>query len=196
MTMPSTTTHANHSRPTTTVVRSRLRSATEEPPTDDCMPPPNMSERPPPLPLCISTSSIISRLKTIRAIENPKTTAGPTLSDSDDDGGTATAVPPQGYDVSPLPHTPSSCHWSRKRTILTTSSASSEAPPTRAPSMSAWAMISATLPDFTEPPYWMRTLSASSWVYSSASLPRMAAQTSWASSEPQTLPVPMAHTGS
>ncbi len=62
--------------------------------------------------------------------------------------------------------------------------------------MSACAMISATLPDFTEPPYWMRTLSASSWVYSSASLPRIAAHTSWASSAPQTLPVPMAHTGS
>src|SRR4051794_34605316 len=81
--MPSTIMHANQSRPTTTVIRSRLRSATEEPPTEDCMPPPNMSERPPPLPLCISTSSIISRLKTIRAIENPKTTAGPTSSDSD-----------------------------------------------------------------------------------------------------------------
>ncbi|GAA2430022.1 hypothetical protein GCM10010273_01520 [Streptomyces lavendulocolor] len=41
------------------------------------MPPPNMSERPPPFPLCISTSSISSALKTMRAIENPITTAGP-----------------------------------------------------------------------------------------------------------------------
>src|SRR4051812_8652204 len=130
MMMPSTTMHTNHSRPITTVMRSRFRSATEEPPTDDCMPPPNMSERPPPFPLCISTSSISSRLKTIRAIENPKTTAGPTLSDSDERRGHShRAVPPQGYDVSPLPHTPSSCHWSRKRTILTNSSESSEAPP-------------------------------------------------------------------
>lgn len=71
-----------------------------------------------------------------------------------------------------------------------------EAPPTRAPSMSGFAMISATLPDFTEPPYWMRTWSATSWEYSSASRARIAAQTSWASSEPQTLPVPMAQTGS
>ena len=34
------------------------------------------------------------------------------------------------------------------------------APPTRAPSTSGLAMIDATLPDFTEPPYWIRTLSA------------------------------------
>src|SRR6478735_2311881 len=73
--------HANQHRPTTTVIRSRFRSATEEPPTDDCMPPPNMSERPPPFPLCISTSSISRPLKTIRAIENPITTAGPTSSE-------------------------------------------------------------------------------------------------------------------
>src|SRR5690606_22669690 len=92
---PSVTMHANHSRPTTTVIRSRLRSATEEPPTEDCMPPPNMSERPPPFPLCISTSSISSRLKTIRAIENPKTTAGPTSSDSDGRRGPAGSAGPR-----------------------------------------------------------------------------------------------------
>src|ERR1044071_6283528 len=103
---PSTMMHANHSRPTTMVIRSRLRSATEEPPTEDCIPPPNMSDRPPPLPLCMSTSSIIRPLKTIRAIENPITTAGPTSSDLDGrQGHSLRAVPPQGYDGSRLPHT-------------------------------------------------------------------------------------------
>ncbi|CAK7285565.1 hypothetical protein SGPA1_31438 [Streptomyces misionensis JCM 4497] len=112
--MPRTTMHASHSTPITTVIRSRLRSATEEPPTEDCMPPPNMSERPPPFPLCISTSSISSRLKTIRAIENPKTTAGPTSSESDGRRGHGTrAVPPQEYDVSRLPPT----HERRHRTV-------------------------------------------------------------------------------
>ena len=37
-----------------------------------------------------------------------------------------------------------------------------EAPPTRAPSMSGWAMSSSTFSGFTEPPYWMRTLAAAS----------------------------------
>ncbi|GGQ25228.1 hypothetical protein GCM10010249_49980 [Streptomyces roseolilacinus] len=62
------------------------------------MPPPNMSERPPPFPLCISTSSISSRLNTIRAIENPIITAGPyflaILSDWMDDGGPGSSKAP------------------------------------------------------------------------------------------------------
>ncbi|GAA1918887.1 hypothetical protein GCM10009716_29590 [Streptomyces sodiiphilus] len=45
------------------------------------MPPPNMSERPPPFPLCMRTSSPSRKLKMMRAIENPVTTAGPTLSE-------------------------------------------------------------------------------------------------------------------
>ena len=44
------------------VRRSRLRSTTDEPPSDDETPPPNRSDSPPPLPLCSSTSRIISRL--------------------------------------------------------------------------------------------------------------------------------------
>ncbi|GGX94866.1 hypothetical protein GCM10010324_46050 [Streptomyces hiroshimensis] len=65
------------------------------------MPPPNISDRPPPFPLCMSTSIIISTLKMMRAIENPMTTAGPTLSDVDGEGrvGVKTPVPaPTGYD--------------------------------------------------------------------------------------------------
>jgi hypothetical protein len=82
------------------------------------------------------------------------------------------------------------------RAIFANSSASSDAPPTRAPSTSGLPMICAALPDFTEPPYRTRTASATSAEYSSASLPRMAAQTSCASSGVATSPVPMAQTGS
>ncbi|CAM5734664.1 hypothetical protein SBADM41S_12007 [Streptomyces badius] len=66
----------------------------------------------------------------------------------------------------------------------------------RAPSTSGCVMIAATLPDLTEPPYWMRTASASSCEYSSARRRRIAPQTSWASSGVATSPVPMAQTGS
>ena len=52
------------------------------------------------------------------------------------------------------------------------------------------------LPDFTEPPYRIRTDSAISWPYFSASLARIAPQTSCASAGVATRPVPMAHTGS
>jgi hypothetical protein len=42
-------------------------------------------------------------------------------------------------------------------TIATNSATSREAPPTKAPSMSGWAMSDSTLLDLTEPPYWMRS---------------------------------------
>src|SRR5450756_1902255 len=44
--------------PTATVNRSRLRSATDEPLIVLDMPPPNISERPPPLPLCSKTKRV------------------------------------------------------------------------------------------------------------------------------------------
>src|SRR5689334_8295659 len=49
--------------PMPTVIRSRLRSATEDPPELLDMPPPNMSESPPPRPLWSSTSRISSKLE-------------------------------------------------------------------------------------------------------------------------------------
>ncbi|KPC67315.1 hypothetical protein ADL26_20980, partial [Thermoactinomyces vulgaris] len=58
-----------------------------------------MSERPPPFPLCISTSSISSRLKTIRAIENPITTAGPTSSELDGLRGPGAPGPRKGTTI-------------------------------------------------------------------------------------------------
>src|SRR5690606_3982311 len=60
--------------PSATVNRSRLRSATDEPPTEDDTPPPNMSEMPPPLPLCISTNRISNRLVMTSRIENASST--------------------------------------------------------------------------------------------------------------------------
>ena len=55
-------TQANQMTPMPTVSRSRFFSATEEPPSELETPPPNMSERPPPRPLCSRTSMITSRL--------------------------------------------------------------------------------------------------------------------------------------
>ena len=54
------------------VSRSRLRSATEEPPIEEEMPPPNRSDRPPPRPLCISTNSASATLVITRMIEKIK----------------------------------------------------------------------------------------------------------------------------
>src|SRR5690606_13293253 len=45
-----------------TVIRLRFRSATPELPAPLDIPPPNMSERPPPRPLCMSTRGMASRL--------------------------------------------------------------------------------------------------------------------------------------
>src|SRR5450759_1774349 len=51
---------APQTRPSATVNRSRLRSATDEPLIVLDMPPPNISERPPPLPLCSRTNRVRS----------------------------------------------------------------------------------------------------------------------------------------
>src|SRR4051812_44133706 len=59
---PSTTMHANHTRPRTTVMRFRLRSATPEAPRLEVTPPPNMSDSPPPRPRCSRISRVRSRL--------------------------------------------------------------------------------------------------------------------------------------
>src|ERR1700742_198334 len=63
--------HTNHRMPKKIVIRSRFRSTTDEEPKVDDTPPPNMSDRAPPLPLCSSTSRIITRLVMIRMIETP-----------------------------------------------------------------------------------------------------------------------------
>src|SRR5580693_5657480 len=72
--------HTNHSTPQKTVIRSRFRSTTEDEPSDDEMPPPKRSESPPPLPLCSSTSTIMSRLVMIKTIEIAMNTAVSRLS--------------------------------------------------------------------------------------------------------------------
>src|SRR5271154_2884942 len=63
----------NHRTPKNTVIRSRFRSTTEEEPRVEDTPPPNMSERPPPLPLWRRTSRTIMQLVMIRIIESPMT---------------------------------------------------------------------------------------------------------------------------
>src|SRR5215467_765215 len=65
----------NQSTPVKIVSRSRFRSTTEDEPSEEETPPPNRSDRPPPLPLCNSTSRIISRLVMIRTAEIAMTTA-------------------------------------------------------------------------------------------------------------------------
>src|SRR6185503_11456099 len=51
--------------PATMVSRSRLRSTTEEPDRLEYSDPPNIEDRPPPLPRCNSTSTTSSRLTAI-----------------------------------------------------------------------------------------------------------------------------------
>src|ERR1700729_787663 len=65
----------NHRMPKKMVIRSRFRSTTDEEPRVDDTPPPNMSDKPPPLPLCRSTSRTITRLVMIRMTETPMTIA-------------------------------------------------------------------------------------------------------------------------
>src|SRR3954447_4968339 len=59
---PSATIETNHASARTIVKRFRLRSANPEEPRADVMPPPNMSERPPPRPLCSRMSRVSRRL--------------------------------------------------------------------------------------------------------------------------------------
>src|SRR5690348_17536276 len=71
--------HANQITPIPIVIRSRLRSATDEPPNELETPPPNMSERPPPRPLCSSTSKTSKRLvMTSRTVNTRVTVENPT----------------------------------------------------------------------------------------------------------------------
>src|SRR5215469_1915168 len=65
----------NQRMPVKIVSRSRFRSTTDEEPSEDETPPPNRSDRPPPLPLCSSTSTIISKLVRIRTTESATVTA-------------------------------------------------------------------------------------------------------------------------
>jgi hypothetical protein len=53
------------------VIRSRFRSTTEDEPRVEDTPPPNKSDKPPPLPLCSRTSKIITKLVIIRITESP-----------------------------------------------------------------------------------------------------------------------------
>ncbi len=65
----------NQADPMMTVIRSRFRSTTDEEPSEDDTPPPKRSESPPPLPLCSNTSTTISMLVMIRAMEIPMITS-------------------------------------------------------------------------------------------------------------------------
>mmetsp|Transcript_18350 Transcript_18350/g.44307 ORF Transcript_18350/g.44307 Transcript_18350/m.44307 type:complete len:255 (+) Transcript_18350:1041-1805(+) len=80
--------------------------------------------------------------------------------------------------------------------ILPNLSASSEAPPTRHPSISGCAISPSTLSGVTDPPYWIRVACATSSPYNDARTVRRYPWTSLASSAPQTRPVPIAQTGS
>ena len=61
--------------------------------------------------------------------------------------------------------------------------------------MSGWVSNSLALVGFTEPPYWMRTVSPA-FLDIDSTTPRMWAHMSWASCAEAVRPVPMAHTGS
>ena len=78
--IPRTTMQMNQMIPVKIVMRSRFRSTTDEDPKDEEMPPPNRSERPPPLPLCSRTRSIISKLVMMRITEKATVTAVSRLS--------------------------------------------------------------------------------------------------------------------
>ena len=66
---------APHTSPRAMVNRSRLRSATEEPLIVLDIPPPNMSERPPPLPLCNRTNRVSNSPLRTRSTCSPIFTA-------------------------------------------------------------------------------------------------------------------------
>mmetsp|Transcript_10388 Transcript_10388/g.44192 ORF Transcript_10388/g.44192 Transcript_10388/m.44192 type:complete len:305 (-) Transcript_10388:182-1096(-) len=80
--------------------------------------------------------------------------------------------------------------------MVTKSAPTSDAPPTKNPSMSSCFASSSQFPAFTEPPYWMRTADATAGDTALAMNARMPACTSCACSGVATFPVPMAHTGS
>src|SRR5690625_8021252 len=59
------------------VIRFRLRSATPEDPREEDKPPPNMSDRPPPFPLCIRmdriNTALVSTSSTSKMMRNAST---------------------------------------------------------------------------------------------------------------------------
>src|SRR3954463_16329568 len=68
-TSPSAMIAANHTMPVKMVIRSRFFSTIDEPDRVDETPPPNRSDRPPPLPRCSRMSSTRSRLVISSTIE-------------------------------------------------------------------------------------------------------------------------------
>src|SRR5437660_2520559 len=159
---PMPTMQANQMMPTSTVYRSRLRSATDDPVRLDDTPPPNMLDSPPPLPRCSRMSrvnrTLVMMSRTTSVYENASMAPVDPL------------VPNRGVHQ----RIAGQAHFSSYRAIRANSSASRLAPPTRAPSMSGCAMISAMLDDLTEPPYRTRTRSAVGPGYSSAIRARIA----------------------
>src|SRR5580693_1919431 len=186
---PRTTMTMNHSTPKKMVIRSRFRSTTDDEPSVEDTPPPNRSDKPPPLPLCRRTSKIITRLTRIRMIESAISTAVYLLAKM-----TVTTC------CQRLCVSAAAAHWrgvsSRYRQIEANWAASRLAPPTRAPSTSCCPIIGAMLSSFTDPPYRIRTPAAVSgpWVAETHSL--IAADISCASPGEATSPVPMAQIGS
>src|SRR6476659_5472215 len=95
--MPRPMMDASHTDATATVKRSRLRSATDDPPSDVDMPPPNMSDRPPPLPLCSRMNKVRTRLdSTSRTCSTMRTASTWSLQ--------IVGVPGVGGAGRPLPH--------------------------------------------------------------------------------------------
>src|SRR6476619_6014200 len=95
--MPSPMMDVAQTRATATVKRSRLRSATDDPPSDVDMPPPNMSDRPPPLPLCSRMNKVRTRLdSTSRTCSTMRTASTWSLQ--------IVGVPGVGGAGRPLPH--------------------------------------------------------------------------------------------
>ena len=118
--MPRPTIVAAQTIATAIVIRSRLRSATDEPLPVDENPPPNMSDNPPPLPLCSSTSAM-----------------------REDAGQHQHDLKGQDHRLSPFRSTTLSLYLGfgqgvsrRYFAMATNSSGSSEAPPMSPPSMS------------------------------------------------------------
>src|SRR3954452_22548025 len=68
-TSPCATIAPAHTMPTKIVIRSRFFSTTDEPDNVEDTPPPNRSERPPPLPRCSRISSTSSKLVIINTTE-------------------------------------------------------------------------------------------------------------------------------
>ena len=75
--MPIPTTDVTQMTAMAIVIRFKLRSAIEEPPKLLDIPPPNMSESPPPRPLCIKIKSTkkspLNTSRTSRKIRTPST---------------------------------------------------------------------------------------------------------------------------